>query len=584
MSLADDFDAVQVPQQAIQQTNKSLADDFDATPVSTKPALQTKTTGTDYENFMAGAGKAVSDIGLGIKSLSDIPAKWLESKFPGISEWSQTKLGMPSADSSAAETQQSIDEHRQLDKPLMNTTAGLAGNIAGNIATMVIPAAGVAKGAALTGDAALANVAKGFINPATYTGAAAAGAAQGIIQPVATGDSRLSNTVFGGGAGVLGQGIANTVGAIAQPTSKILANAHAKAVQVLQDAGVPLDAAQLSGSSFLGKVKSALLDNPFTAGTQKELAETQQKAFNGAVLKTMGEDAGAATSDVMGAAKKRIGSIYDDVASRNNINFDDSMQSALSGIEKSARNTLNDQQFGIIRRNLDDILTKAASNDGVITGNQYQNIKQTLDKITKGDPQVGLFAKDIRSAVSDGLERSAAASGNKADVTLLQQANKQYGNMKTIENAIAKDGSGNISPSILSNTLYTKANRNASIYGKGKQELVDLAQSGKMLLGDKNPNSGTTARMVMQAAPALLMGGADYAYNGDLLGAAKVAGGVYAMPKLAQMAINNPSVAKYLSKGLPENSLKSIMMSPQTNNLIGGTVKRIPLAYIGANK
>ena len=584
MSLADDFDSVKVPTQPTQQAGKSLAADFDATPSVHAKAESQTATGSDYENFMAGAGKAVTDLGRGVKQLADMPAKWLENQFPGISEFSQTKLGMPSAASSAAETQKNIDEAKQLDKPLMNTTAGQAGNIAGNIASVVIPASGLAKGAEIAGDAGLANAARAFLNPSTYSGATAAGAMQGAIQPVATGDSRLNNTVLGAGGGALGQGVANTVGAVAQPTAKILSDAHSKAVQVLQDAGVPLDAAQLSGSAFLGKIKSALFDNPFTAGTQKEMAANQQQAFNKAVLNTMGEDSKAATSDVMGAAKSRIGAIYDDVASRNNIKFDDTFQNNLANIETNARNVLNDQQFSVIKRNLDDVVNKASSNDGIITGKQYQNIKQTLDKITKGDPQTAQFAKDMRSTLTDGLQRSAAEAGNQSDVALLQQANKQYGNMKTIENAIVKDGSGDISPAILSNTLYTKANRNASIYGNGKQELVDLAQAGKMLLGDKNPNSGTIARMAMQAAPAVLMGGADYAYNGDLIGAAKVAGGVYALPKVAQMAINNPSVAKYLSQGIPQTSLKDLMLSPQNNDLIGGAVKRLPLAYIGAEK
>jgi hypothetical protein len=87
--------------------------------------------------------------------------------------------------------QDSVDEAKRLDAPLMKTGAGMAGNIAGNIAT-AIPAAAVP-------------------GAATVPGAAATGAIMGAIQPVATGESRLTNTGLGGAAGaggvVLGRGL-----------------------------------------------------------------------------------------------------------------------------------------------------------------------------------------------------------------------------------------------------------------------------------------------------------------------------------------------------------------------------------------
>lgn len=76
-----------------------------------------------------------------------------------------------------------IDEARRLDAPLMNTGAGLAGNIAGNVAAYA-PLAAVPGATTIAGGAAL-------------------GALTGAAQPVGEGDSRLANAAIGGMAGTV---------------------------------------------------------------------------------------------------------------------------------------------------------------------------------------------------------------------------------------------------------------------------------------------------------------------------------------------------------------------------------------------
>lgn len=101
--------------------------------------------------FAAGAGKAMTDIARGAGQM----------------------VGLVSEDD--------IEEARQRDKPLMNTGAGVAGNVAGNLA-VALPTA--------------------FIPGAnTVTGGAAIGATMGALQPVGRDESRLTNTVTGGVAG-----------------------------------------------------------------------------------------------------------------------------------------------------------------------------------------------------------------------------------------------------------------------------------------------------------------------------------------------------------------------------------------------
>lgn len=128
------------------------------------------------DKLLAGAGKAFTDVYRGAQQLA-------------------------AGDQDAPALQAQIDEAARLDKPLMNTGAGIAGNVLGNAA----PAALLA-----------------FVPGAnTVAGSAALGGLTSALQPVETGGSRASNAIVGtalGGAGqVLGNVAPNALRAIAAP-------------------------------------------------------------------------------------------------------------------------------------------------------------------------------------------------------------------------------------------------------------------------------------------------------------------------------------------------------------------------------
>lgn len=159
-------------------------------------------SGTD--KFLAGAGKAFSDIGSGVKQI-----------FTGNGN------------------QQEIDDTKRRDAPLLQTGAGLAGNITGNVAA-VLPAT--------------------FIpGVGTLAGSAALGGVLGGIQPVASDESRLKNIAVGGAAGLAGPIVARGVVAAAQGAKALVApftagGRQAIAGRTLESFGVtPADVAGLSG-------------------------------------------------------------------------------------------------------------------------------------------------------------------------------------------------------------------------------------------------------------------------------------------------------------------------------------------------
>lgn len=519
----------------------------DAAPAPETPSVEPVNPQSATEQFIAGAKKSVTDLGTGAKQILDIPAVMLEDALSStsvgkkIAEYGQ-KLGLPSARDSSLETQFQAEKDRRASEELMKSAPGIAGYIAGNIGTTLL-------GGTLLKGVGLLGAGEALINPTTYKAAIGAGAAIGALSPTVEGESRALNAAAGGVAGAAGLGLVNGLGHIAQPIQTELNAIGKKAAQTLRDAGIPLDAAQATGSTFLARVKSLLSDNPMTAGGQQTFAAGQKEAFNRAVAKTMGEDATEITPAVIDAAKNRIGKVYDSVAGKIGIRVDNKFLTSISDLAQEAKTVLGEGQYSRIEQGIANIFEKATAGAGRISGEQYQVIKRSLSRLASSeDRDVASFARELRDLLHEGLTDTASATGNQKFVSMLKDANRQWGNMRMIENVALKDPEGNVNPASLYNSLTTKANRRA-FYGED-QKLADLASAGKMILPDRLPNSGTTARLLNVAVPAAAGAAINGFANGDVESAAKGAVAGIVTPKLAQMLMHNPSVVEYLKNGI----------------------------------
>ena len=205
------------------------------------------------EKTLAGVGKAFADTGRGVGQL-------LRKVMP---DKAADAIGLP--------TQADIDEAKRLDAPLMNTTAGKVGNVAGNVAialpTVFIPGA------------------------QTVAGSTALGAGMGFIQPVASDESRLKNTLVGGALGgaapVVARGVAAGVKgakALVEPFTE--GGRQAIAGRTLQRFGVQPD-------DLLG-----VTSNPTVTGARTTLAEQ--------IARPEGAAGAARLQDAMRAADPEI--------------------------------------------------------------------------------------------------------------------------------------------------------------------------------------------------------------------------------------------------------------------------------------
>lgn len=358
------------------------------------------------------------------------------------------------------------------------------------------------------------------------------------------------------GAGILGGELGGTIGAgipavagrIVQPVVSALGPEATRLAQLAESKfGIPLTAAQKTGSDFLNTFNSWLRESPI-AGKQEEAAlEAQKASFNRAVLQKIGVDAESATPEVMGKAKQAIGNVFNDVASRNAIQMDPQLAQSISDIHQNASKEMLDAPFKVLTNTLQEISDKAT--DGSLSGKLYQNIKSRLDRLSNNpDPSLGEYARQVRTALDDGLQRSVDASGNAEDYNALLQARQQWGAMRTIQGTINQQG--DISGPKLWQALRTKAGGSQAIYGAGDQDLVDLAKIGSQFVGDKVANSKTAARGALTLA-AMTAGGAlgsEEGGNHPGLGALIGAG---LAPSVARFALRNPAVESYLVNGIP---------------------------------
>lgn len=461
-----------------------------------------------FERGAAGAGKAVVDIGRGIGQLAGFV------------------------------DQKEIDEAKERDAPLLKTTAGTVGNVLGNVATaaptILIPGAN------------------------TYVGATALGASLGALQPVASDESRATNTLLGAAGGLGGRAIAGAVGRAVKPVRSNLNEPLQELAGKAEQYGIPLNAAQKTGSRPL-KIIDSVLDNlPFTADSQAAAKSAQATAFNKAVLSTVGENSDLATPNVLNSARTRIGSEFERLSGNNSVSLGDEFLNSLVKVDSSRTNFSSPA----IKRAVDRALDLAAK--GKISGNEYQKVRTTLTNATKGawakDPELGQALKTIRSA----LDEAAESSLSKADREAWQLARKQWANLKVVEKAAAPTSadavSGNVSVAKLAHALKS-ADPKGFTYGTRSDELSDLARIGQAFLKQQIPDSGTAQRTFWQS---LLTNPLEFAWKLPVGGA-----GAVSVP--AQKLINSKAGQKYLTNGLtPDSKAKLLLAKFLTNASASG--------------
>lgn len=446
------------------------------------------------QRFMAGVGKAMTDFGRGVR-------QYLPESIGGLSD---------------AE----IAQARKYDQPLMNTTAGTIGNVAGNALmlapTVAIPGANTVVGAGLAGALAgamqpgvdtnerMANTVLGGVGGASVQkamqgvgrvlgGANNANLAQnvnigkGTAKGTATATGTPSASVQGGGAG-FGSVDPTDVGGLTQSQDKLLKWA--------QDRGFKVTPGQATGSRSLQQMEAKLESQPMTSGKFNAIKEQNQAKLNEIVANALGETSKTVDFNVLGKAHDRIGGVYKMVANDKTTPVDaDIFLNNLGKIESEFEGLL---PTSII----DNPLVKRYmfyAEKGEATNRQLQDLASKLNKAAynqmtsaNGDRQVGMALGQVKEIVDDELQKGMTG----ATLDAFKKARAEYRTLMTVmKPGVINPATGNVSGATLANVLQ-RTDRTGYTFGKTGNDLYNaarFAQAFKPIVGD----SGTATRSMI---------------------------------------------------------------------------------------
>jgi hypothetical protein len=428
------------------------------------------------DKFRAGIGKAFTDVARGAGQL----------------------VGAVSRDD--------VAQSRKLDAPLMDTGAGVAGNLAGNVAllapTAMIPGAN------------------------TVTGAGVVGATAGLLAPSTSTKETLTNVTLGGLGGAGGQAVANKVPALLQSrVNKAVAGQTANAqkfgaAQAAAKAGYVIPPADLepgvlseAASAFSGKIKTAQV-----------ASQKNQLVTDGLARKAIGVAPDAPlNADALQAIRQQAAQQgYAPIRSAGTVNADKQFFDTLDKIAATQQGA--SKSFpGIGENGVVDLVEKLKQPafDAADAIDATKVLREAADKAYRaGDAGLGKANKAAADAIEGALERHLQAVGN-------PDALKAFRDARTL---IAKTYS--VQKGLNSQTGNVSANKLAEQLAKG------------------NPLSGDlrTIAETAQAFPKATQSLKEAPKQLSPLDMVVAAGGV---------ASGNPLMAAWLGRPLARNALLS---------------------------
>lgn len=491
--------------------NKNQDGSLGLKPYSFKPS----SLGTTAENIAAGAGKAVVDTKRGIQQLGTLAGN---------------TLGLIS-DEAVDESFANAAADRERDADLMHSKAGLAGNVAGNIAGLAL-GGGLIKGAGagagklgLTGaETALKSAGAATVLPKNFKQAATVGAGLGFIQPATSMEDKALQTGIGAAAGTVGQAAAKGLSRATAGASDVISPEVKRLAELARSKwGINLRGDQVVNSKPLNAMSAALDYVPFSGTQGSKMAV--QKQFNQALSKSIGQ-ASDNPAYAIKQAETALGSEFDRVLQGTAVRADDALQSDISSIVSNARNEMTDAQFGVLQRQVDNLLGKVGDGD-VIDGAAAYNIKKGLDRLGKSsDSTLANYAGEMKTALMDALNRSLGPE----EAAKFASTRSQYSNLMAIRKIIPRGAEADISPARLAN-----------MRGYMSKDLNELADIAATFLKPRIGDSGTAQRSAALASVPVALS-APATLGASVAGGATLGRGLNAL-------MDSPLFVNYLLNG-----------------------------------
>jgi hypothetical protein len=302
--------------------------------------------------------------------------------------------------------------------------------------------------------------------------------------------NQTSNVAKGTLTGMILPAAAETLGAAARPVSQAISPAWSKAVDILRNNGIPVDAAQATGSKAMQLLRRYLSDSPGGHNTMEAARENANKAYTSAQLQNTGE--AASTEADPNAILSRVRQGLDSVAARAGVQVDMPMLTDLAALEAKAPGLTTPDGARTVMHNVHQLIDNAVKNGGVVPGPVLQVVRGNLGKL-EGQPATAAFAEEANNVLTDHFNRQVSGTPLAAEWATLRN---QYKNAKVIQNSLSKDMEGQIVPSRVTSQLSNQYNKSRNT-PQSTDPFVQTARAYNQVT-DKFPNSGTGHRTALQ--------------------------------------------------------------------------------------
>lgn len=414
------------------------------------------------QQFLAATGKSFADTGEGIGQLN------------------------------RSVSQEEVDERARRDGPLLDTGWGKAGYVTGVLGQSLLPAAAVARAAASV--PVLSN---------SYVMQSLLGAGHAGMQPVETGSDRTGQMAMGALSSLSGQGIGHAGVAAVRPAYETLKPSVAKlARKALEKYQIPFRATDINPAPVNVALQSILDSVPGSGG--HAAYEAAQSGYNAALAKTLGESGDDISAALM-SSRARNHATYEALAARNIAQVDPNKHgdALIKAFKKFARTDTSSNKS--VSQSLNQYLGDLVSQHGKwnpvsstwdIPGDAYKALRSEARKLAtsaagRNEGTLADFYTAVKEQLDDAMRNSTLLT--RGDAALYKKADREWGNMRTLENIAPRDASGTADFKSLARTMHGKGvgnvyNRNAAIYGNPTgNDLVDLGKAG-VQFGGRGPS------------------------------------------------------------------------------------------------
>ena len=340
------------------------------------------------------------------------------------------------------------------------------------------------------------------------------------------------------------------------------------AAQALEREGVRVTAGQATGN------EQQLFREAATAAGRR-MVDEQAEQFTSAVLRRIGADAKRATPEVLNDAARKIGGVFDEVATGINVVPDSQLLSKTSTALQEFRQLSPRASRPPIIGNIHSKLTDAFRRSEPVTSKQILTWRSALSKLTRSpDAAIKEAAISTLDAIDDAVAQSLTKAGRGGDVEKLAQARSQWRNLIAVENAVARAGeaaaTGIITPANLRTSIAAQGRR---AFARGQGDLNELARSGVAVM-QPLPQSGTQPRTLARELTAGAQGGTaaglgSFALGADPSTAAAIGAAAVLAPRARNAFLASPAGQAFMRNQLLQPGQSPVGRSGQVGGLLG---------------